>query len=207
MLCSNIGRSENLVRSWSTVFFSTWFALFQVYPESWNFFWLVFERWPSAAWSKWLNHIPCFFVSSLRFFAVNVASLINSLILIFFSYYRTSPSQADIAVFNGVSKTPEPAKYPHVARWYKHIASFQDDFSTLPGDTSAPASTYGPETAPAAVTPAAAPGIEEEDDEVDLFGSSDEEEDAAKEALTKKRLEEYAAKKVNLYWDYIPRKL
>lgn len=44
------------------------------------------------------------------------------------------------------------------------------------------------------MNPAAAPVAEE--DEVDLFGSSDEEEDPEKEALTKKRLEEYAAKKV-----------
>jgi len=106
----------------------------------------------------------------------------------------TGPSQADVAVFNGVSKAPEPANYPHVARWHKHIASFQDDFSTLPGDISASASTYGPEASPATATPASAPAADEED-EVDLFGSSDEEEDAEKEALTKKRLEEYAAKK------------
>lgn len=114
-----------------------------------------------------------------------------------FPQYSTTPSQADVAVFNTVSKTPEPAKYPHAARWYKHIASFQEEFSTLPGDTSAPASTYGPETAPAAATPAAAPASED-DDEIDLFGSSDEEDDEEKEALTKRRLEEYAAKKVNL---------
>jgi elongation factor 1-beta len=106
-----------------------------------------------------------------------------------------SPSQADVAVFNAVSKTPGLAKYPHVARWYKHIGSLQDDFSTLPGDTSASASTYGPETALDTAVPASGPEEEGEDDEVDLFGSSDEEEDAEKEALTKKRLEEYAAKK------------
>ena len=45
------------------------------------------------------------------------------------------------------------------------------------------------------MTPAAAPNPAEDDDDVDLFGSDDEEEDAEKEALTKKRLEEYAAKK------------
>lgn len=111
------------------------------------------------------------------------------------STFRTTPSQADVAVFNGVSKSPDPAKYPHVTRWYKHIASFQDEFSTLPGDTSAAASAYGPEIAP---SPAAAPAAEAEE-EIDLFGSSDEsEEDAEKEALTKKRLAEYAAKKVSI---------
>ncbi|KAL0635019.1 hypothetical protein Q9L58_006048 [Maublancomyces gigas] len=104
----------------------------------------------------------------------------------------TTPSQADVAVFNGVSKSPDPAKYPHVTRWYKHITSFQDEFSTLPGDTSAAASAYGPEITP---SPATAPAAEAEE-EIDLFGSSDEsEDDAEKEALTKKRLAEYAAKK------------
>lgn len=112
---------------------------------------------------------------------------------------RVAPSQADVAVFNGVSKSPDSAKYPHVTRWYKHITSFQDEFSTLPGDTSAAASAYGPEIAPASVTPAAAPAVEGEDEEIDLFGSSDEsEDDAEKQALTKKRLAEYAAKKVSI---------
>lgn len=47
------------------------------------------------------------------------------------------------------------------------------------------------------MNPSKAPAAEEDDDdEVDLFGSDDEEADAEKEALTKKRLEEYAAKKV-----------
>lgn len=116
-----------------------------------------------------------------------------------FSLNRTSPSQADVAVFNGVSKSPDAGKYPHAARWYKHIASFADEFTTLPGDASAPASTYGPEVAAAAVNPAAAPATEaEDDDEVDLFGSDEEEEDPEKEALTQKRLAEYAAKKVSI---------
>lgn len=111
------------------------------------------------------------------------------------STFRTTPSQADVAVFNGVSKSPDPTKYPHVTRWYKHITSFQDEFSTLPGDTSAAASAYGPEITP---SPATAPAAEAEE-EIDLFGSSDEsEDDAEKEALTKKRLAEYAAKKVSI---------
>lgn len=83
----------------------------------------------------------------------------------------------------------------NTARWYKHITSYLEEADTLPGDASKPFSTYGPEVSE---TPAAAPAAaEEDDDEVDLFGESDdedEEEKAAKEALTKKRLEEYAAK-------------
>lgn len=64
----------------------------------------------------------------------------------------------------------------------------------MPGDTSAAASAYGPEIAPSPAAPAA-----EAEEDIDLFGSSDEsEEDAEKEALTKKRLAEYAAKKVSV---------
>lgn len=68
----------------------------------------------------------------------------------------------------------------------------------MPGDTSAAAAAYGPEIAPSSVTPAAAPAAGD-DEEIDLFGSEDEsEEDPEKEALTKKRLAEYAAKKVSI---------
>jgi len=101
-----------------------------------------------------------------------------------------APSQADVTVYKAVTQAPDPAKHPHAARWYKHIASYADTFETIPGDASLPASGYGPETTAAAQAPAA-----EEEEEVDLFGSDDEEEDAAKAELTKKRLAEYAAKK------------
>jgi elongation factor 1-beta len=101
-----------------------------------------------------------------------------------------APTQADVTVYKAVSKAPDASKYPHVDRWYRHIASHTDAFATLAGDASAAASTYGPEAT------ADAPAAEEDDDEeVDLFGSDDEEDDAAKEELTKKRLAEYAAKK------------
>lgn len=103
-----------------------------------------------------------------------------------------SPSQADVAVYKALSKAPSGEQYPHAARWYKHIDSYQNDFDGLPGDASADASSYGP-TVPAAA--AAAANAEEDDDDVDLFGSEDEEESAEKEALTKQRLAEYAAKK------------
>jgi len=102
-----------------------------------------------------------------------------------------APSQADVITYKALSVAPDANKYPHAARWYKHIDSYQNDFSSLPGDASADVSSYIPE----AIT-SAAPGAEDDDDdEIDLFGSSDEEVDEEKEALTKKRLEEYAAKK------------
>ncbi|KAG0133451.1 hypothetical protein HOY82DRAFT_266731 [Tuber indicum] len=101
-----------------------------------------------------------------------------------------APSQADVITYKALSGAPDADKFPHAARWYKHIDSYQNDFSSLPGDASVDVSSYIPES-----TTSAAPDAEEEDDEVDLFGSSDEEVDEEKEALTKKRLEEYAAKK------------
>ncbi|KAF8461913.1 translation elongation factor 1 beta [Kalaharituber pfeilii] len=106
-----------------------------------------------------------------------------------------APTQADVAIYKAVSSAPDATKYPHVDRWYKHIASYVDAFETLPGDASLPASTYGPETAPATETPAKAPAAAKEDDDINLFGSDDEEEDAEQEALARKRLEEYRAKK------------
>ncbi|RPB27862.1 hypothetical protein L211DRAFT_833850 [Terfezia boudieri ATCC MYA-4762] len=106
-----------------------------------------------------------------------------------------APTQADVTIYKSVGKAPDAGKYPHVARWYKHIDSYSDVFETLPGDTSLQSSAYGPETALAAENPAKAPAAEDDDEDIDLFGSDDEEDDAEKEALTKKRLEEYAAKK------------
>lgn len=71
--------------------------------------------------------------------------------------------------------------YPQFSRWFNHIASFTEEFDTLP----------------AGKVPAGAAAEEEDDDEVDLFGSSDEEVDEEAEALKQKRLAEYAAKKAS----------
>jgi len=103
------------------------------------------------------------------------------------------PSQADVTVFKAVGSAPDPAKYPHAARWYKHVATYESDFSTLTGDSSKEASFYGPE---AVGIPTAGPSAteEEDDDEVDLFGS-DEEEDAEAEKIKAQRLAEYNEKK------------
>ncbi|KAI1107505.1 putative elongation factor 1-beta [Jackrogersella minutella] len=105
-----------------------------------------------------------------------------------------APSQADVAVFKAFKSAPESAKYPHAARWYNHIASFEDEFPTLPGDASKPYTVYGPEEVAATLNPAKAPAAEEEDD-VDLFGSDDEEEDAEAVRVREERLAAYKAKK------------
>ncbi|KAI6093731.1 hypothetical protein F4821DRAFT_4540 [Hypoxylon rubiginosum] len=108
-----------------------------------------------------------------------------------------APSQADVAVFKALSSTPAADKYPHAARWYKHIASFEDEFATLPGDASKPYTVYGPEVAAVTLNPAKAPATEEaaEEDDVDLFGSDDEEEDAEAVRVREERLAAYKAKK------------
>ena len=99
--------------------------------------------------------------------------------------------------FQALKSAPAAEKYPHAARWYKHIATFESEFSSLPGDPSKEYTAYGPESSELTVNPAKAPekAEEEEDDEVDLFGSDDEEEDAEAVRIREERLKEYAAKK------------
>lgn len=111
-----------------------------------------------------------------------------------------TPSQADVACFKALKSAPEVAKYPHAARWYKHIATYEDEFSTLSGDATKPYTVYGPEVSEVTLNPAKAPAAEadddddDDDDDVDLF-ASDEEEDAEAERLKAERLAEYRKKK------------
>ncbi|GAW22873.1 hypothetical protein ANO14919_124190 [Xylariales sp. No.14919] len=108
-----------------------------------------------------------------------------------------SASQADVAVYKAIKSAPDSAKYPHAARWYKHIASFEDEFATLSGDASKPYTAYGPDEAETTETPTKAPAAEEggDDDDVDLFGSDDEEEDAEAVRIREERLAAYREKK------------
>jgi elongation factor 1-beta len=108
---------------------------------------------------------------------------------------RYSPSQADVSTHKALKSAPDTTKYPHAARWYKHITSWTDEFATLPGDAAKEYSTYGPEVTTATLNPAKAPAAEEDDDEVDLFGSDDEEEDAEAARIRDERLAEYKKKK------------
>ncbi|KAK7736715.1 Translation elongation factor 1 beta [Cytospora paraplurivora] len=99
-------------------------------------------------------------------------------------------SQADVACFKALKESPDAAKYPHAARWWKHIASYEADFATLPGDASKPYTVYGPDVAAAAEEEE-----EKKDDDVDLFGSDDEEEDAEAARIREERLAAYKEKK------------
>lgn len=102
-----------------------------------------------------------------------------------------------MAAFKALSSAPDAAKYPNAARWYKHIASYEDEFATLSGDATKPYTAYGPEVAEVTLNPAKAPAAEAEgDDDVDLFGSDDdEEEDAEAARVREERLAEYRKKK------------
>ncbi|KAJ2798670.1 Translation elongation factor 1 beta [Coemansia guatemalensis] len=84
---------------------------------------------------------------------------------------------ADAEVFKALSGEPNAKALPHLARWYKHIASKGAAIDSL--------------KAPEA--PAAAGG-EDEDEDLDLFGSDDEVDEEA-EKLKAQRLEEYKARK------------
>ncbi|RKF56440.1 Elongation factor 1-beta [Golovinomyces cichoracearum] len=109
---------------------------------------------------------------------------------------RYSPSQADVVTFKALKSAPSSECYQHAARWYKHIDSYKDEFSSLPGDSSKEYSAYGGETTETTSEPVKKPEEEEEeDDEVDLFGSDDEEEDAEAERIRNERIAEYKKKK------------
>jgi len=112
-------------------------------------------------------------------------------------YKRYGPSQADVKTFQAIKTPPAPEKYPHAYRWYKHIASYESEFSSLPGDPSKPYTAYGPEQSELPVNPAKAPAAaEDDDDEVDLFGSDDEEEDAEAARIREERLAEYPQRRL-----------
>ncbi|WFD36855.1 Translation elongation factor 1 beta [Malassezia cuniculi] len=95
----------------------------------------------------------------------------------------TEASQADLAVYEAI-KAPVDDAYPNVSRWHSHIASFEG--KELPGDKSKAASllNFG----------GAADAAEGDDDEVDLFGSDDEE-DAEAERIKAERVAMYKEKK------------
>jgi elongation factor 1-beta len=109
------------------------------------------------------------------------------------TYCSYGPSQADVVSFKAFKSEPPVEKYPYVYRWYSHIKSYESEFSTLPGDPSKAYTTYGPENVAVAVNPKNAPA--EEEDDMDLFGSDEEEEDPEVVAEREKRLADYKKKK------------
>ena len=106
--------------------------------------------------------------------------------------HSVSPSQADVVSYKALKEQPAVEKYPHAYRWYNHIASYESEFSSLPGDPSKSFQTYGPEAVAVTQNPKDAP---EDDDEVDLFGSEEEEEDPEVVKEREQRLADYKKKK------------
>lgn len=94
------------------------------------------------------------------------------------------PSTADTAVADLVSSAPDAKKYPHAARWFRHVSSF--DAGARKGFAKA-----GKDYA------AAAGAADDEEEDVDLFGSDDDEGegDAEAQRVREERLKAYEAKK------------
>lgn len=102
--------------------------------------------------------------------------------------------------FKGLKEQPDRSKYASVYRWYKNIASYETEFSSLPGDPKKPYTVYGPEGKELTLNQKGAPGKadaeqEEEEEEEDLFGSDDEEENAEATRLREENLAAYKKKK------------
>ena len=95
--------------------------------------------------------------------------------------------------FKAVKTEPDVATYPHAYRWFNHIKSYESEFSSLPGDPSKAYTTYGPEAVAVTQNPKDAPADDEDD--VDLFGSDEEEEDPEVVAERERRLADYKKKK------------
>ena len=106
---------------------------------------------------------------------------------------RYEPTQADVVVYKSLPSAPNKTTHAHAARWYTHISSWKAEHASLPGDSKKTAADYVPTLkAAAATTEKEAPA--EDDDEVDLFGSDDED-DAEAERVKQERLKAYAEKK------------
>jgi len=106
-----------------------------------------------------------------------------------------APTQADVKCYQALSAKPDAKKFPYAARWHKHIATFESEFSSLAGDPSKAHTAYGPDASEVTLNPAKAPAADDDDDDVDLFGSDDEEEDPEAARVREERLAEYNAKK------------
>jgi elongation factor 1-beta len=93
-------------------------------------------------------------------------------------------------VYKAVGKS-DVSRFPSIARWSRHIATFIPEASELPGDPAKAYTSYGPDASILPSHPKAAAAAEEDDDDIDLFGSDDEEEDAEAARIRDERLAEY----------------
>lgn len=105
-----------------------------------------------------------------------------------FPFYRYEPSQADVHVFESL-KTVPTGEFPHAARWYTHIKSWEAEHSSLAGSSEA-----GKVFTSGKAAAAPAPAQDDDEDDVDLFGE-DEEEDEETKRIHEERVAAYNAKK------------
>ncbi|KAI9032758.1 hypothetical protein CLU79DRAFT_715037 [Phycomyces nitens] len=103
-----------------------------------------------------------------------------------YSYVKgNEASAADKEVFEALPEGPSPNAFPHLARWYNHIAIVKG--YTIKAAVEGSVAAHAKEVVAA----------EEDEDDIDLFGSDDEEVDEEAEKIKAQRLAEYQAKKAN----------
>jgi len=88
------------------------------------------------------------------------------------------PSAEDAETWTLITAAPKCGEYPHLARWWMHMQSYEAKERKGWGGASCSGSKK-----------------EEKEEEIDLFGSDDEEESEEKKKLTEQRLKAYAEKK------------
>ncbi|WVN85422.1 uncharacterized protein L203_100568 [Cryptococcus depauperatus CBS 7841] len=89
-----------------------------------------------------------------------------------------TPTTADVEIYKKLGSAPE-ATFPHSLRWYNHITSFSDEFDSLPVGVNSVGVSAAKETQQ-----------DDNDDEIDLFGSDDEVDEEA-ERLKAERVAKY----------------
>lgn len=98
-----------------------------------------------------------------------------------------------MAVYEAVSSAVF-SQYPHVAKWFSNLATYEAEHPAVTGNKDAAAkalSAAGIAPAPAAPAPAQ----ESNEDDVDLFGSDEDEVDPEAERVKAERVAEYEKKK------------
>lgn len=95
------------------------------------------------------------------------------------------PTQADSAVFDALKgKSPDRATYPHAERWFSHIKSFESAAKKQFPKCHNPVDSY-----------VGGASVADEEEDIDLFGSDDEEEDAEAARVREERIKAYTDKK------------
>lgn len=100
-----------------------------------------------------------------------------------------SPSATDVALFDALAKAPDAAKFPNVARFYNHVASFSAE------QRKKFAAALGAGAAGAGAAPAKKAAAKDEDDDVDLFGEDGDAAAASVKVAAPKKEEAVKAKK------------